>query len=362
MSRASGSERRWAAVAAGVVAFGIGCGLGAWWERRTLGQQFAGVGHNLGAFGSLHGDEYRVRADDGEELFVEVDDCDDSDGPVVTVIFSHGYSLNHHCWHFQRQHLRNRARLVFVDQRGHGESTRGVDGSHTIDQLGRDLGCVVDFVRDRWAGPVVLIGHSMGGMTVMAAAAERPDLFAAEGPVAGVGLLGTAAGGLGKAAFGLPAGVSKVFLALAPSALATLARYPRLVDRSRQSGSDLGYWLVVRYSFGSEVDTTFIEFTSRMINATHLDVIADFLPGLEAHDKRDALDAMAGLPALVMVGTVDRMTPPQFSREILTHLPEADAYFLPDTGHMLMLERSDVVNQAIDDLLAAVTPAEPAAQ
>ena len=47
----------------------------------------------------------------------------------------------------------------------------------------------------------MLVGHSMGGMTIMALAEQRPELFAER--VAGVALISTSAGEVGGA--GLPA-------------------------------------------------------------------------------------------------------------------------------------------------------------
>ena len=79
-------------------------------------------------YGSLRGEVHRVTADDGTALHVEVDELD-VDGPpdpagtsTVTVVFSHGFCLNQDIWHYQRQWLRGRYRLVLWDQRGHGRS------------------------------------------------------------------------------------------------------------------------------------------------------------------------------------------------------------------------------------------------
>ena len=65
-------------------------------------------------------------------------------------------------------------------------------GHATIEQLGRDLKHVLDTVVPH--GPIVLVGHSMGGMTIMALAEEYPELFGDR--IVGVGLISTTAGGL----------------------------------------------------------------------------------------------------------------------------------------------------------------------
>ena len=94
----------------------------------------------------------------------------------------HGYTLSMASWTFQRRTLaaelatanghRPDARLVFYDQRGHGASGRGHSENSTIEQLARDLAAVLESRVPR--GPVVLVGHSMGGMTIMALAAAAP--------------------------------------------------------------------------------------------------------------------------------------------------------------------------------------------
>ena len=110
----------------------------------------------------------------------------------VTVVFCHGYTLNQDCWHFQRRDLSDH-RLVFWDQRDHGRSGRSKSGAASIDQLGADLKAVIDAVAPGDAR-VVLVGHSMGGMTIMALAEQHPDLFGTK--VAGSVLINTAAHGL----------------------------------------------------------------------------------------------------------------------------------------------------------------------
>ena len=96
----------------------------------------------------------------------------DARGGPPTIVFSHGYALSLDSWHFQRKALRGRYRLVFWDQRGHGRSATGPHGSATIDQIGRDLARVIEALAPD--GPLVLVGHSMGGMTVMSLAEQDP--------------------------------------------------------------------------------------------------------------------------------------------------------------------------------------------
>src|SRR3954452_9571158 len=130
-----------------------------------------------------------VRTDDGIDLHVEVDG--DEDAPL-TVVLSHGFTARLAEWEIPRAALGHRARLVLWDQRGHGRSSWTRLTAATIDRTGRDLGEVLDATTP--TGPVVLAGHSMGGMSVLALARLRPELFGSR--VVGVFLLATSAGGL----------------------------------------------------------------------------------------------------------------------------------------------------------------------
>lgn len=171
---------------------------------------------SAGPYGSLRGTPGRAYADDGTELYYEVDEVETEgqDGrkrrlfgrrapAPVTVVFSHGYCLNQDSWHFQRAALRGVVRTVHWDQRSHGRSARGAAQVErgepvTIEQLGRDLKAVIDAAAPE--GPLVLVGHSMGGMTVMALADQFPELIRER--CAGVALVGTSSGRLGRSTSG----------------------------------------------------------------------------------------------------------------------------------------------------------------
>ncbi|RYF41040.1 MAG: alpha/beta fold hydrolase, partial [Comamonadaceae bacterium] len=106
---------------------------------------------------------HRILTADGTSLAVR--EIGSRTAPV-TVIFAHGFCLHMDAWAPQRAYLaevwRGRARLVFFDHRGHGGSGTADTDSYTISQLGRDLDVVIRTVAPK--GPIVLVGHSMGGM------------------------------------------------------------------------------------------------------------------------------------------------------------------------------------------------------
>ncbi|ANW18592.1 alpha/beta fold hydrolase [Streptomyces clavuligerus] len=328
-----------------------------------------------GPYGALRGTPGTAYADDGTALYYEVDAVDPQvaaprrrrifgrRAPApVTVVFSHGYCLNQDCWHFQRAALRGLVRTVYWDQRSHGRSDRGAEQTGpdavpvSIDRLGRDLKAVIDAAAPE--GPLVLVGHSMGGMTMMALAGHFPELVRER--VVGVAFVGTSSGRLGEVDYGLPvAGVNAVRRVL-PGVLRALGSRAELVERGRRATADLFAGLIKRYSFSSrDVDPAVVRFAERMIESTPIDVVAEFYPAFDEHDKAAALPVFAGIPALVLAGDRDLVTPSGHSETIADLLPDAELVIVPDGGHLVMLEHPDAVTDRLADLLvrAGAVPA-----
>jgi pimeloyl-ACP methyl ester carboxylesterase len=346
------TDRSLVALGVGLAATGVGAVLGLAAERVAVARRIrapeedaADDGRGGPPLGSLRG-EARLVLSREVPLHVEVDEPDQPYRKGdLTVVLSHGYVLTLDSWHYQRLALRGRFRLVLWDQRGHGRSGTGPPGSSTIDQVGEDLGAVIDAVAPE--GPLLLLGHSMGGMTVMSLAHQRPELF--DQRVVAVGLLSTSAGGTSGVDLGF-AGLGRLGLRVAPVAARALTRTPKLVARSRALGSDLESLLVRRYSFASAVPPQLVSFAARMIGQTRLEVISDFLPTFSSHDKREALAALAGHEVLVMVGDSDALTPPSASEQIIERLPGAQHVVVRHAGHLLLLEYPDLVNGYLDEL------------
>lgn len=288
-----------------------------------------------------------VLAADGTTLHVEVDDPENS---ALTIIFCHGYALSSSSFYFQRLALQGRARLVFYDQRSHGRSGRGEFDTHHVDQLGQDLACVIEAIAP--TGPLMLIGHSMGGMTIMAYAQQHPADFAER--VHGVALISTTAGSLTDVSMGLPPGARQVFHRFAPTVASALARRKELVERGRRSSSDLALVLTRLLSFGSVASDQAGQFVASMIDATPIDVLAEFLPALQEHDKFDALPILQQAEVLVIVGDSDRLTPKEHSEAIVREIPGAEFVLIRNGGHMANIEFHEQVDQALLQLLGRV--------
>ncbi|SEM09914.1 alpha/beta fold hydrolase [Nonomuraea pusilla] len=299
-------------------------------------------------FGELGGREHTLITSDEVALHVEVDGPEDA---PLTIVFCHGYCLSLESWHYQRKDLRESHRLVLWDQRSHGRSQRATPDGSTIDRLGDDL---AELIEEFVPGPCVLVGHSMGGMTIMALADRHPHLFGDK--VRGVALISTSAGKLAELTLGLPALLSKALHKVAPATVSMLGRRGALVDRTRHAGSDIAF-LITRYmGFGDSknVSPTVVDFAESMIRATPTEVFADFYPALMNHDKLAALHVLDPVPTAILVGDGDWLTPPEHSEAIAAALPKAQLTEVPDTSHLIQLERPGAVNDALRDLAKRV--------
>jgi pimeloyl-ACP methyl ester carboxylesterase len=290
-----------------------------------------------------------VTTDDGVPLHVEVDG--DEDAPL-TVVLSHGFTARLVEWDLQRAALRDRARLVLWDQRGHGRSGWTKLTKATIDRTGRDLGQVLDATTP--TGPVVLAGHSMGGMSVLALARQRPELFGDR--VVGVFLLATSAGGL------VETGPMGLFIKLVRK-LRLLSLYLRflqllapLLERVRRRGTRLGRRVTRRLLFGADdADLANVRLVQELLEETPYPVAMAFYATFLDHDETAALEVLRGVPVTVIAATHDRLTPATHGRDIASRIGEnAELVVVPGAGHSVNLTRTDVVDAAFLRLLDRV--------
>ncbi|HYO35608.1 MAG TPA: alpha/beta hydrolase, partial [Geodermatophilus sp.] len=278
--------------------------------------------------------ELTVRTDDGVDLHVEVDG---SENAPLTVVLSHGFTARLGEWALQREALRSRARLVLWDQRGHGRSGWTPLTRASIDRTGRDLGQVLDAVAPR--GPVVLAGHSMGGMSVMALARRRPELFGTR--VVGAFLLATSAGGLASTGVvGLTVRLLRA-LGLLPVYLWLLQLWAPLLERFRRRGTRIGRWYTRRYLFGrDDADPEQVRVVQDLLEETPLPVTMAFYATFVEHDESAALPVLARVPVTVVAASHDRLTPLPHGRRLAEDIgPAAELVVVDGAGHSVNLTR-----------------------
>lgn len=331
------------AMAAGAAA-GVAAERFAVRRRRNAGDPYADE-----PFGALPADTAHTVTADGVDLYVETVEADSD--PEFTVVFVHGFALDMGTWHFQRRVFTGTDspafRMVFYDQPGHGHSAPRPDGDYTIDELADCLAVVIAEVAPE--GPLVLIGHSMGGMTLMALAERHPELVLDR--VVGAAFVSTSAGHLDDVALGFPPILASLRGVITPTLAKVLRWQPAMAERGRRSGSDLAYLLTRRYGFGSaDPSPALVEYVEQMNDRTKVEVIAGYLATLSEHDRYAALEAYADVEALVVCGDKDLLTPVEHTREIAKLLPRATLLEVPDGGHCTLMEHADVVDAALADL------------
>jgi pimeloyl-ACP methyl ester carboxylesterase len=335
-----------AMLAAGAVAAGAGVVIAA--EKIAIGRiRLRPDPEADEQLGQLRGRPLTVLAADGVPLHTEISGPDDA---PVTIIFCHGYALNQNCWHYQQAGLAATSRLVFWDQRGHGRSGRGDCGQVSIDQIGGDLHAVL-LAAVPGDSPVVLVGHSMGGMTIMALAEQHPELFGTK--IIGVVLISTAASAVDPARW-LPAPLRPMARrAVSPVMRGAQGKAAGLIERGRQAAGDIAFLGTRFIAFGdSAVSPAVIDFLERIIRSTPVEVVAEFYLALLGHDKLAALFVLGQVPVLVLTGDHDRLVPPSLSDEIAAEIPGAELIRVPGAGHVVIMERPGIVNDAITSLLA----------
>jgi pimeloyl-ACP methyl ester carboxylesterase len=243
--------------------------------------------------------EHTVVGFDGAELHVEA--AGPADAPL-TVVLVHGWTLSSASWRAQVEALVGSpgagVRVLAYDQRGHGRSTPGDEwwtgvahpkwgSGPSVDQLGRDLDAVLEALAPK--GPVILAGHSMGGMTIMALADQRPELFGDR--VRGVLLVDTSSGGLHRLSFGFPQWMAAPVRQALIRPMRRMAEEPGRADRFRSRQRTESKVAVAQsrwIGFGKKAPRSAVVEFNELVKACGSATLGGFFPGLLTHDKRDA--------------------------------------------------------------------------
>ena len=314
-----------------------------------------------------------VTTSDGVRLNVEI--TGPADAPV-TVLLVHGWTCSTRAWHHQVEGLprilgTDAVRVVTYDHRGHGHSDAAPAGTMQIGQLADDLVTVLDEVVG--PRPVVYAGHSMGGMTLMALAESRPDLFGSR--IRAAALISTSSG-LISAGVGIRGRFETRAAALAPHAMnlvgARIDRRasrraaaspdaqsgwrdaPRLAAATRRAAAARAFNVrrpaLRRAVFGKKVDPAEVDLFLADLARLPGPSYGGFFEAILRHDQGHALKVLDQIPVEIMHGTRDRLLPPRHANRIAAELPNARLWMYPGAGHMLMQERPRDVTHRLASL------------
>lgn len=273
----------------------------------------------------------------------------------LTVVLLHGHCLRTASWTYVRNTLVRRypgARIVCYDHRGHGDSATAHPRTYNLEQLGNDLRDVLDTVAP--TGPVVLVGHSLGGMAVLTYVSRNPHEIGTR--IVGTALIATAANGLADAGFGrlLRNPAVSVFQAAVRCA-------PGIMHRAKLMACKVFAPIIRTAEFGDRtVHPRVLAFANAMHNETPIVTMASFLSAFMVYDQTDTLAVLSKIPTLVLCGTADLMTPPSHSIAMAATIAHADFVLVDGAGHSVILERPTEATDAIARLMTRASGSEGA--
>ncbi|NGO80862.1 alpha/beta hydrolase [Streptomyces sp. YC504] len=274
---------------------------------------------------------------DGSRLHVEVHGPDGA--PAVVLV--HGWTCSTAFWAAQIRELARDHRVIAYDQRGHGRTPApaGPTG-YSVGALVDDLEAVLATALEP-GEQAVLVGHSMGGMTLMAAAG-RPKV--AE-HAAAVLLCSTGTVRLADLSKVIPLRAGRLRTRLTRGLLHSAAPLGPVTPLARR---------IMRYAtMGPGSSALKTDACTRIVHACPRRVRQGWGRVLAALDI-EANVAKLTVPTAVIVGTADRMTPPEAAEAIAAALPDCvDFAQLPGIGHMTPVEAPDLVTAQIRQLVAA---------
>jgi pimeloyl-ACP methyl ester carboxylesterase len=240
----------------------------------------------------------------GQEMHIHVE----RHGMGKSIVFVHGASGSSLSWYFQKEHLKRLMEVVLIDLPGHGQSP------------GEGLGRIED-ARDVLHGAIktldlerfFLVGHSMGGAIAMLFALTYPELL--EGLI----LVSTGAK-----------------LRVLPEILGGILKDKEATVRR-----------ITQLAFSPKAHPAIIENGFNLMMKCKGEVIYSDFSSCEQFSLMDRVKKIH-TPTLILCGEDDLLTPPKFSEYLKAEIPDSRLVRIPDAGHIVMVEKPEPVNRAIE--------------
>jgi pimeloyl-ACP methyl ester carboxylesterase len=239
---------------------------------------------------------------------------DDFGSHGQSLVFIHGSGSNSSAWSYQYASLYKNFNIAAVNLPGHGQSEG--NGEQDIKAYVGILKEILDVLK---LERPVLIGHSLGAAIALGFAAAWP------GEISGV----VAAGG------GL-----------------TMPVNPDIIQ-GFLSQPDIIMDIVCKISLAKANRPVFYDAIRASLAEARADVMAGDMTACSKFDIRGELDKIK-TPVLVVCGTEDKMTPPALSEQIAAGIAGAKLVLIEGAGHMAMMEKPDVFNQAVKDFCESI--------
>lgn len=247
-------------------------------------------------------------------------------GPTVMLI--HGLTASSEDWGpIAERLIADGIEVVGVDLRGHGHSTLGAE-AFSPRRLADDLALVIEHLDLR---DLVVAGHSLGGMAVLALAVHHPEVVASR--VCGLGLVSTSAR-LGSLRYRL--------------GLPLAARVPMSVPAAL-NGTSLMLGVAALSAFGPNPSLFMLRQAVASFSRCPEETRRAATAGMIGHDLSTRIGGITA-PTLVLCGTHDLIVPFHHSEQIAAAIPEATLIAVPDAGHLVIWERPHEVSRHLAEL------------
>ena len=253
----------------------------------------------------------RLSLEDKIVQIVEPEKTGSERGP--SLLFVHGAGCDASVWEAQADYFAGKHPAYLLDLPGHGGS--GPEGEALISSYSTWARLAASSLFA--AEPFVLVGHSMGGAVVLEMAVDPPE------SLRGIVLVGTGA----KLAV------------------------TRIIFQMLQENVEAFFETIGQFAFSPSTPSEIRERFIRAVRQCPPPVIFNDFKACDGFDIRDRLDRIH-VPALILCGADDQLTPPTFSAYLRTRIASSRLVTIPEAGHLVMTERPAAVNQAIKDFLS----------
>jgi pimeloyl-ACP methyl ester carboxylesterase len=249
------------------------------------------------------------------------------EGRGSALVFIHGFPLSRGAWQKQVDAFQSSHRVIAPDLRGLGQS-EAQPGTNTMERFADDVAALL---KELQTGPVVLVGHSMGGYVALAFARRHSAMLR------GLVLVSTKAGAdTPEGAAGRRATAEKVQLegidgvvnAMAPKMLAAVNHDAALAAEVRD-----------------------------FMEPSKPEGVIGALLGMAERPDSTPLLGQIRVPTLVITGADDTVIPPAESDTLAKGIPGAQLRVIANAGHLVAFERAAEFNNALREWLNSAAAA-----
>ena len=242
---------------------------------------------------------------------------------MTDLLFLHGMGGGHHAWDLQLPFFSARGYAAHAwDQPGYGHSAivEPYDLEHVVLALKR-------LVESLDSGPVVLVGHSMGGLIAQEAYARFPEM------------------------------VKALALCFTSAAFVGGSDFARNFVRERIGPLDEGRSMaeiaarVMPTMRGSKSDPEGVAHAQSIMSGIPPETYRKAVHLLTTFDRRAELPTIA-VPALLVAGSDDKTAPPSIMQRMSEKIPGSEYVLLEGCGHLGPMDQPEAFNAALAGFLA----------